>query len=215
MQSFITFINSWFLHLDIHVSTLVATHGNWIYLILFFVIFVETGFVIMPFLPGDSLLFVAGSLSASGSLDPWLLFILLTISAVTGDAINFVIGSVTRKKTVDIQRIAFLNQAYLTRTHNFFAQHGGKTVVLARFVPIVRTLAPFVAALGNMPPRIFFTYNVLGAALWVGLLIACGNLFGAIPWVSKNLTIVVLGIVFLSILPATIGWVRSRHSLNR
>ena len=163
MQSFVAFINIWFLHLDVQLSTLLALHGSWVYLILFSVIFIETGLVIMPFLPGDSLLFVAGALSASSLLDPWLLFALLVIAAVSGDAVNFFMGTFTRERAIDTRRILFLKQDHINRTHNFFERHGGKTIVLARFVPIIRTLAPFVAALGRMPPRIFFVYNIIGA----------------------------------------------------
>lgn len=206
MQSLVEFINHWFLHLDVHLASLVNLHGSWVYLILFLVIFVETGVVVMPFLPGDSLLFVAGALSANGLLDPWLLFGLLVIAAVSGDAVNFLVGTWVRKKTIDTRRICFLKPEHINRTRDFFALHGGKAIILARFVPIIRTLAPFVAALGHMPSRIFFAYNLLGALLWVGLLIACGHIFGAISWVSSHLTMVILAIVFISILPAMFAY---------
>lgn len=214
MQTFFAFITNWFLHLDVHLAALVALHGNWVYLILFIVIFTETGIVVMPFLPGDSLLFVAGALAANGMLDPWLLFALLAIAATTGDALNFSMGTLVRKKAIDTRRIPFLKQEHIARTHAFFAQHGGKTIILARFVPIVRTIAPFVAALGSMPPRTFFTYNIVGAVFWVGLLVAAGHVFGTIAWISNNLTVVVLGIVVLSIVPALIGWFRSRQQVG-
>ena len=202
MQEFLALVSAWALHLDVHLAELVATHGAWVYLILFAVIFVETGVVVMPFLPGDSLLFIAGALAAKGLFDPWYLFALLFIAAVAGDALNFAIGSVFRRRAIDTSRIKFVKPEHLRRTHEFFERHGGKTIVLARFVPIVRTLAPFVAALGAMPPRIFFFYNVTGAALWVGSLLLAGYVFGAIPWVNNNLTAVVMGIVVLSVLPA-------------
>lgn len=213
MQTFIGYFNSWFLHLDVHLSALIALHGSWVYLILFAVIFIETGIVIMPILPGDSLLFISGALSASGLLDPWLLFILLAFAAMSGDALNFFVGTLVREKAIETERIPFLKQEHLSRTHDFFELYGGKTIILARFVPIIRTLAPFVAATVRMSPRTFFTYNILGAILWVGLLISCGHFFGDIPWVSQNLTIVVLGIVFLSILPALIGVIHSRRRI--
>jgi len=202
MQEFLALVSAWALHLDVHLAELVATHGAWVYLILFAVIFIETGVVVMPFLPGDSLLFIAGALAAKGLFDPWYLFVLLFIAAVAGDALNFAIGSVFRRRAIDTSRIKFVKPEHLRRTHEFFERHGGKTIVLARFVPIVRTLAPFVAALGAMPPRIFFFYNVTGAALWVGSLLLAGYVFGAIPWVNNNLTAVVMGIVVLSVLPA-------------
>jgi membrane-associated protein len=202
MQEFLALASAWALHLDVHLAELAAAHGAWVYLILFAVIFVETGVVVMPFLPGDSLLFIAGALAAKGLFDPWYLLVLLFIAAVSGDALNFAVGSVFRRRAVDTSRIKFIQPEHLARTHAFFERHGGKTIILARFVPIVRTLAPFVAALGAMPPRIFFLYNVTGAALWVGSLLLAGYVFGAIPWVTNNLTAVVLGMVVLSVLPA-------------
>ncbi len=205
MQEILSLISAWALHLDVHLAELVALHGEWVYLILFAVIFVETGVVVMPFLPGDSLLFIAGALAAKGLFDPWYLLVLLIVAAIGGDALNFAIGSIVRRKTVDASRIRFIKPEHLQRTHEFFERHGGKTIILARFVPIVRTLAPFVAALGAMPPRIFFLYNVVGGALWVGSLLLAGYVFGAIPWISNNLTAVVLGIVVLSVLPAVVS----------
>jgi membrane-associated protein len=207
MQEFFELLSAWALHLDVHLAELVEAHGAWVYLILFAVIFVETGVVIMPFLPGDSLLFIAGALAAKGLFDPWYLFGLLFVAAVSGDALNFGIGTIVRRRAVDTSRIKFIKPEHMRRTHEFFERHGGKTIILARFVPIVRTLAPFVAALGAMPPRIFFFYNVVGGAVWVGSLLLAGHAFGAIPWISNNLTAVVMGIVVLSVLPA-VGAVR-------
>ena len=212
MQEFLTLLSAWFLHLDVHLSELVAVYGTWIYALLFAVIFIETGVVIMPFLPGDSLLFIAGALAAKGLFDPWLLFFLLLVAAISGDALNFAIGSYVRRKAVDTSRIPFLKAEHIVLTQKFFERHGGKTIILARFVPIVRTLAPFVAALGSMPKRVFFMYNVVGGLIWVGSLLLAGYLFGNIPWVSKNLTAVVLGIVALSIMPAVIAWLKSLRS---
>jgi len=209
MHEFLTLLSAWFLHLDVHLAELVASYGHWIYLLLFAVIFIETGVVIMPFLPGDSLLFIAGALAAKGLFDPWILFFLLLTAAITGDALNFAIGTYVRRKAVDTSRIPFLKAEHIALTQKFFERHGGKTIILARFVPIVRTLAPFVAALGSMPARVFFMYNVVGGLIWVGSLLLAGYMFGNIPWVSNNLTAVVLGIVFLSILPGIIAWLRS------
>lgn len=212
MREIITTLGAWFLHLDVHLSELVAAHGAWVYLLLFAVIFIETGVVVMPFLPGDSLLFIGGALAATGLFDPWLLFFLLLSAAIAGDTMNFAVGTFFRRKALDTTRIPLVKPEHIERTHLFFERHGGKTIILARFVPIVRTLAPFVAALGAVPARTFFLYYVIGATLWVGSLLLADHLFGAVPWVSNNLTAVVLGIVTLSILPAVAGWLRSLRS---
>jgi len=208
-----TFID-WMLHLDTYLAVLTAQYGPWIYLILFAVIFIETGLVIMPFLPGDSLLFVCGALSATGILDPVIAVPVLLLAAISGDAVNFAIGASVRRRGIDTGRIPFLKPAHLKATHDFFDRHGRKTIVLARFVPIVRTLAPFVAALGNMPYRGFMAYNVAGGVLWVVSLTAVGNAFGNVPWVSKNLTAVLMGLIVLSILPGIIGWLSSRRAAS-
>lgn len=212
MEELLATFMAWFIHLDTHLLELIDTHGDLVYLILFLVIFVETGVVIMPFLPGDSLLFIAGALAAKGLLDPVSLFVLLFIAAVAGDALNFSIGAWFKSRALDTSRIPFVKAEHIEHTQKFFVTHGGKTIILARFVPIVRTLAPFVAALGAMPRKVFFGYNVSGAFLWVGSLLSAGYLFGNIPWISKNLTAVVMGIVVLSILPALAGWLRARRA---
>lgn len=209
-QLLATFV-AWFLHLDVHLVELIELHGNWVYLILFLVIFIETGVIVMPFLPGDSLLFIAGALAAKGLLDPLTLCVLLFIAAVAGDALNFSVGAWFKRRALDTSKIPFVKPEHLKHTHDFFDKHGGKTIILARFVPIVRTFAPFVAALGAMPRRVFLAYNVTGAFLWIGSLVGAGYLFGNIPWISRNLTAVVMGIVVLSILPALAGWLRSRR----
>lgn len=201
----------WMLHLDTHLVTLTAAYGPWIYLILFAVIFIETGLVVMPFLPGDSLLFVCGAMAAAGLLDPAILVPLLLVAAIAGDALNFAIGSYVRSRGIDTGRIPFLKPAHLESTHTFFDRHGRKTIVLARFVPIVRTLAPFVAALGNMPYRAFMAYNVIGALLWIVSLTAVGYAFANVPWVSSNLTAVLMGLIVLSLLPGVFGWLSSRR----
>jgi membrane-associated protein len=208
MQELLATFVAWFIHLDTHLLELIGTHGDWVYLILFLVIFIETGVIVMPFLPGDSLLFIAGALAAKGWLDPWLLLGLLFCAAVSGDALNFAIGAWFKRKALDSSRIPLVKPEHIEHTQQFFVRHGGKTIILARFVPIVRTLAPFVAALGAMPAREFFTYNVAGGLLWTGSLLLAGYVFGGIPWVSNNLTAVVLGIVLLSIMPALVGWLR-------
>ena len=212
MEELLVTLSAWFIHLDAHLLELIDAHGDWVYLILFLVIFIETGVIVMPFLPGDSLLFIAGALAAKGLLDPVTLCVLLFIAAVAGDALNFSIGAWFKSRALDTSKIPFVKQEHLIHTQNFFDKHGGKTIILARFVPIVRTLAPFVAALGSMPRKVFFGYNVSGAFLWIGSLVSAGYLFGNIPWISKNLTAVVMGIVVLSILPAIAGWLRARAS---
>lgn len=202
----------WVLHLDTHLAALAMAHGYLIYGILFAVIFVETGVVILPFLPGDSLLFVSGALAAQGTLTAPLLVPLLALAAIGGDALNFSIGSYARIRTVAPHSLPFVKIAHIERTREFFEKHGKKTIVLARFVPIVRTLAPFVAALGSMPYKVFFAYNVIGGIAWVGLLIGAGFAFGNVAWVGAHLTIVLLGIVGISILPGVISWARSRSA---
>ncbi len=200
----------WVLHLDTHLAALAASHGVLVYTVLFLVIFVETGVIVMPFLPGDSLLFVTGALAAQGILQWPVVVPLLIVAAIAGDALNFAVGDILRRKAIDTRRIPLLKEAHLRRTSAFFEQHGKKTIVIARFVPIVRTLAPFVAALGNMPYRTFFAYNVLGAVAWVAGLVAAGYAFGNIAWVAKNLTAVLLGIIVLSLLPGIVAWCMDR-----
>jgi membrane-associated protein len=204
--------SDWIFHLDVHLALLAAQHGAWIYAVLFLVIFVETGVVVMPFLPGDSLLFVSGALAAAGVLSLPELMAVLAIAAIIGDATNYVVGTYVRRHAVDTRRIPLLKPEHLERTHIFFVRHGRKTIILARFVPIVRTLAPFVAALGAMPYRVFTLYNVVGALIWVISVAGAGYLFGNIPWIKSNLTAVILGIVLLSVLPGVFGWLAERRN---
>jgi membrane-associated protein len=205
----------WVLHLDTHLAALASAHGVLVYGVLFAIILVETGVVVLPFLPGDSLLFVSGALAAQGMLALAVLLPLLIVAAVAGDALNFAAGGLARARTVDARRLRFVKDAYIERTQNFFDQHGKKTIILARFVPIVRTLAPFVAALGRMPYRIFFAFNVIGAVCWVLLLTSAGYLFGNVAWIGEHLTAVLLGLVLLSILPGIIGWVTQRSASSK
>jgi membrane-associated protein len=202
----------WILHLDTHLAALASAHGVLVYGVLFGVIFVETGVVVLPFLPGDSLLFVTGALAAQGSFPLPIVVPLLIVAAIAGDAMNFAAGGIMRRQAVDTHRLRFIKADYIERTEAFFDQHGKKTIVLARFVPIVRTLAPFVAALSNMPYKAFFSYNVIGAVAWVSALIGAGYAFGSVAWVGEHLTLVLLGIVALSILPGLIGWLKNRPS---
>ncbi|WP_373309342.1 MULTISPECIES: DedA family protein [Deefgea] len=202
-----------FLHLDVVLKDMVTTYGIWIYVILFLVIFCETGLVVTPFLPGDSLLFVAGMIAASGALNVHLLFLILLVAAVLGDAINYTIGKYFGHKLFANKESKIFRPEYLTKTHDFFEKYGGKTIIIARFVPIVRTFAPFVAGMAAMTYRKFAFYNVTGALLWVGSLLYAGYLLGGITFIQKNLTAIILGIIFISILPGIIEV--AKHKLSK
>jgi membrane-associated protein len=199
-----------FLHLDVHLTEAVRQYGAWTYALLFVIIFCETGLVVTPILPGDSLLFAAGSLAALGALDPFLLFLLLSAAAVIGDQVNYHAGHYFGAHIFKPDA-RFLKQEYLDRTHRFYERYGSKTIVIARFVPIIRTFAPFVAGMGNMSYRRFVSFNVVGAALWVGVCVLAGYLFGIIPIVRENFTLVILGIIFVSLLPAVVGMLNARR----
>jgi len=198
-----------FLHLDVHLSEVISQYGFGTYIILFLIVFCETGLVVTPFLPGDSLLFAAGTFGALGALDIKNLIGLLLVAAVLGDAVNYRIGKYCGPKVLN-GKSRFLKKEYLERTEKFYERYGNKTIVLARFVPIVRTFAPFLAGVGSMSYSKFFTYNVLGAALWVLSFTLAGYFFGNIPTVKKNFTLVIMAIIFLSILPAVIETYRAR-----
>ncbi len=201
------------LHLDQHLLQLTRDYGVWVYGILFFIIFSETGFVVTPFLPGDSLLFVAGALAATGNLDLGVLTVALLVAAIAGNQVNFSIGRWLGPKVLASRTGArLLKPEHVARTQAFFERHGGKTLVLARFVPIVRTYAPFIAGVGRMPVPRFSLYNLLGALIWIGSLVGAGFLFGNLPFIRDNLTAVVLGIVFISVLPALIEVIRARRA---
>ena len=198
-----------FLHLDVHLHELILQYGTFTYSILFAVIFAETGLVFTPFLPGDSLLFAAGTFAAKGAFNPHLLFILLTIAAIIGDTVNYWIGHYIGMKVFN-WKIPFLKKEHLDRTHQFYEKYGGKTIIIARFVPIVRTFAPFVAGIGSMTYSKFITYNVVGGILWVAIFIYGGYFFGNLPFVKNNFSWVIIVIIFLSILPGIIEYVRHK-----
>jgi membrane-associated protein len=200
------------LHLDQHLFQFSRDYGNWIYALLFLIVFCETGLVFTPFLPGDSLLFVAGTLAGAGALNVHLLVILLVVAAVAGDSLNFSIGRWLGPRVFRMEDSWFLNRAHLDRANAFYHRHGGKTIVIARFVPIVRTYAPFVAGVGAMDYRRFVGFNVGGALLWVVLLCYAGYLFGNIAWVKDNITKVILGIIVLSLVPVALEVARARRS---
>jgi membrane-associated protein len=200
-----------FLHLDHHLGELISRYGTWTHLILFLIVFCETGLVVTPFLPGDSLLFAAGTFAALGALDLWLTVLLLIVAAIAGDTVNYWIGSYIGPRAFSGD-IRFLRKEYLERTHAFYEKHGGKTIIMARFVPIIRTFAPFVAGVGAMSYPKFIVYNVAGAVLWVGLFVLGGYFFGNIPVVRKNFTLVILAIIALSVLPIVLEALRARRS---
>lgn len=202
------------LHLDVHLNSIIQNFGIWTYLILFLIIFLETGIVITPFLPGDSLLFAAGSFAALGSLNVWVLFITLTLAAILGDTLNYWIGHYIGPRAFS-GNIRFLKKEYLDRTHEFYEKHGGKTIILARFIPIIRTFAPFVAGIGAMEYPRFFFFNVTGAILWVGLFTFGGYFFGNLPFVQDNFTIVILAIIVISVLPGVFEFLRDKYKSRK
>lgn len=200
------------LHLDVYLDMLVRNYGLWIYAILFLVIFCETGLVVTPFLPGDSLLFIAGAVAAGGGMDPWLLGGLLMLAAILGDSTNYVIGRTAGDKLFSNPNSKIFRRDYLDQTHAFYEHHGGKTVTLARFLPILRTFAPFVAGIGKMHYPRFLGFSVAGSVAWVAGLITLGYFFGNIPFIKKNLTLLIVFIILLSLLPMIIGLVKSRKT---
>ena len=204
------------LHVDRYLLELVVAYGAWIYGILFVIIFAETGLVVAPFLPGDSLLFAAGAIAATGSLDIRLLAILLVTAAIAGDAVNYSIGRaagvrIIARARIDPQWGRWINPVYVDRAHEFFERHGGKAIVLGRFAPIIRTFVPFVAGVAEMPYRSFVLYNVTGALAWVGICAGSGFLFGNVPIVRDNFSVVAIGIIVVSLLPMVFEYLRYRR----
>ncbi len=203
------------LHLDTYLNLVVSQYGTWIYAILFLVIFCETGLVVTPFLPGDSLLFIAGAMCASGSMDPFLLGGLLIVAAISGDSLNYLIGRTSGEKLFRNPDSKIFRRDYLQRTHDFYERHGGKTVTLARFLPILRTFAPFVAGMAKMPYLRFLAFSVAGTLVWVGGLISLGYFFGNVPFIKQNLTLMIIAIILLSLLPMLITMLRHRFAGQR
>jgi len=203
----VAFLIDLFLHLDQYLDKIITQYGAWTYAILFIVIFVETGLVIFPFLPGDSLLFAAGTFAALGSLNVWYLVGLLMVAAVLGDTVNYSIGHYLGDRAYNIK---WIKREYLEKTHAFFEKHGGKAIFLARFVPIVRTFAPFVAGIGRMSYGYFITYNFVGGVTWVALFTYAGYFFGNIPFVRHNFEYVIVVIILISILPMVFEWLKAR-----
>jgi membrane-associated protein len=202
------------LHLDKYLKDLVPEYGVWIYLILFLIIFCETGLVVTPFLPGDSLLFAVGALAGAGALNLYLILVLLTIAAIIGDSVNYWIGHFVGPKVFKANSRWF-NPKHLEKTHNFYERYGGKTIIIARFVPIVRTFAPFVAGIGRMSYAKFMTYNVVGAFVWIFSLTLAGYWFGGLPFVQNNFSSVILAIIIISILPGVFEFWRERRLMKK
>lgn len=198
------------LHLDKHLTVLIQTYGTWVYLILFMIIFCETGLVVTPFLPGDSLLFVSGAMAASGALDVHGLFALLVLASFSGDNTNYWTGRYLGPRVFSREHSRLLNPAHIERTQRFYEKHGGKTVILARFLPIIRTFAPFVAGIGRMQYRQFLFYSFAGGVFWIGFFVYGGYYFGNIPFVKNNLTAFILGIIVISVLPGIVGYLREK-----
>ena len=214
-MEFFSFIIDFILHIDQHLTELAAQYGAWIYGILFLIIFCETGLVVMPLLPGDSLLFAAGSIAAIGKMNIHLMVVLLIIAAILGDAVNFVIGKYFGEKLFSNPNSKIFKQSHLQKTQQFYAKHGGKTIILARFIPIVRTFAPFVAGMGHMTYHHFLAYNVIGGVLWVTIFSYLGYFFGNLPIVKDNLSLVLIAIIVLSILPGIIEIIRHKRAANK
>jgi membrane-associated protein len=199
------------LHLDTHLLSLIQQYGDWVYAILFLIIFAETGLVVAPFLPGDSLLFVAGALCGMGSMELHILMPLLMLAAFSGDNTNYWIGRLVGKQLVHRANSRFIRREHLDKTHAFYKKHGGKTILFARFLPIIRTFAPFVAGVGLMSYRLFLSFSALGSVAWISCFVALGYFFGNIPVIKNNLTLMVVGIVFISFLPAIREFLRHRR----
>lgn len=212
MEFILSFIDI-FLHLDKHLNGIIQNCGNWTYLILFLIIFCETGLVITPMLPGDSLLFAVGAFAAIGSLKITWLFVLLSLAAILGDTLNYWIGYFIGPKIFHKENVRFLKKEYLIRTHKFYEKYGGITIIIARFMPIIRTFAPFVAGIGTMSYWRFISYNIIGGISWIAVFTFGGYFFGNIPFVKRNFTLVIFTIIFISILPGIIGFLK--HKLQK
>ena len=214
-MEFFSFIIDFILHIDQHLTELAAQYGVWIYGILFLIIFCETGLVVMPLLPGDSLLFAAGSIAAIGEMNIHLMVVLLIIAAILGDAVNFMVGKFFGEKLFANPNSKIFKQSHLQKTQQFYAKHGGKTIILARFIPIVRTFAPFVAGMGHMTYHHFLAYNVIGGVLWVTIFSYLGYFFGNLPIVKDNLSLVLIAIIVLSVLPGIVEIIRHKRAANK
>ena len=210
-MQYLTELLNIFLHLDHYLSEIIQNYGALTYALLFLIVFCETGLVFLPFLPGDSLLFAAGAFAAKGDMTVGILFVSLAFSAVMGDMLNYQVGRYLGPKLAGQKTLKFINKAHIVKTQEFYDTYGAKTIIIARFVPVIRTFAPFVAGLGSMAYKRFLQFNMVGAVAWVAICLAAGYLFGNIPVVKNNFSMVILGIVFVSILPAVIEVVRHKY----
>ncbi len=201
------------LHIDTYLSDIISQYGAWTLALLFIIVFMETGFVVTPFLPGDSLIFAAATFAARGALNPWLMFILLAIAAVAGDTVNYWIGHRVGSRAYTGE-VKWIKKEYMERTHVFFEKHGGKTIFLARFVPIIRTFAPFVAGVSQMSYGFFLRWNVIGGITWVATFTLLGYFFGNIPFVQKNFELVIIAIILISLVPAVVEGLKARKEMK-
>lgn len=202
------------LHVDVYLNDIIARYGTWTLALLFLIIFLETGVVVTPFLPGDSLIFAAATFAARGALNPWALFILLSIAAIVGDTVNYWVGHRVGAKAYTGE-VKWIKKEYMERTHAFFEKHGGKTIFMARFVPIIRTFAPFVAGVSQMTYGFFFRWNVIGGIAWVAIFTLLGYFFGNIPFVQKNFELVIIAIIILSVIPAIVEGLKARKDFQK
>ena len=209
-MEYITQFIELFLHLDKSLSTVIQTYGSTTYIILFLVILCETGLVVLPFLPGDSLLFAAGAFAAKGDINIATLFMILCVAAILGDSINYEVGRLIGPRIAQREKSRYVNKEHIAKTHQFYEKFGAKTIIIARFIPIIRTFAPFVAGLGTMSYKKFLQYNVIGGVAWVAICLFAGYLFGNIPLVKNNFTVVIFAIIIISLLPAVIEYIRHR-----
>ncbi|RKQ13271.1 DedA family protein [Ureibacillus endophyticus] len=210
-MDYITWLFDFIMHIDVHLRDIVAQYHEWVYAIVFLIVFVETGLVIMPFLPGDSLLFASGALAAMGGLNLWLCLIIFFVAAVVGDTVNYHIGYKIGKSIPENSFLGkMINKDRMQKAQEFFDRHGGKTIIFARFMPFIRTFIPFIAGASKMRYAQFLTYNIVGGLLWVLIGVFCGYFFGNIPFISEHFSTVILAIIVLSLIPAVIGLVKSR-----
>lgn len=211
-MNIITYLIDFILHIDKHLAEIIAAYGSLTYLIFFLIVFAETGLVVFPFLPGDSLLFAAGTFTALGSLNFLATFLILFVAAVMGDTVNYWIGNVFGKKIVDNPKITFVNQEHIDKTEAFYRKYGAKTIILARFVPIVRTFAPFVAGVGKMNYQHFVTYNVIGGFIWVAIFMSLGYFFGNVEIVKEHFSVAILAIIGISVVPMVIEYIKHKNT---
>jgi len=209
-MQYVTMLIDFILHIDVHLAEITSTYGALSYAILFFIIFAETGFVFTPFLPGDSLLFAAGAIAALGTLNPFLIFVIIGIAAILGDTANYWIGHFFGQKIINNPRLP-IKPEHIAKTQAFYEKHGGKTIILARFVPIVRTFAPFVAGIGTMEYKKFISYNIIGGLAWVSTFTFMGYFFGNLPAVKHNFSIVIFGIIGVSVVPMIVEFIKSKR----